>query len=131
MSKRETDSVYYVEIGDPQILRRGFLESTREVLQCLKRLKSFRQIEEQKPKELARLRKIMKEIGIQTEKLKSLFPKTHIREDPEPFNAAIAKPKKKSKKSVEKLKKIPEAVRTELELLESELLNIEGKLNNL
>ncbi len=133
--EKEEESVFYVGIKDPIELRRSILESSKEMLQYLQRAERFKDVRKEKTEKIAELRETMKEIKSLSKKLKVLLPKTGLRAKSPPK----ATPKKKGKKVKAKKaapKEVPVEVEkpkemNELEKLESELGEIEGRLTKL
>ena len=130
--EKEEGSVFYVGVKDPIEIRRSLLESSKEMLQYLQRAEKFKAVRKEKAEQIAKLREIMKEITGLVRKLKSQLPKTGLR------TKAVKKEKPKKAKKKEKVEKEappPEvekpAEMTELEKLESELGEIEGRLTKL
>ena len=135
MSKeKEEDSVFYVGIKDPIEIRRSILESSKEMLHYLQRAEKFKHVRKEKAVQIAKLKEDMKEITKLTRKLKSLLPKSGLRAaKPKPK----PKPQKKAKKKAEAKKEAPPVEvekpkeTSELEKLETELGEIEGRLTKL
>ncbi len=130
--EKEEGGVFFVGIKDPIEIRRSLLESSKEMLQYLQRAEKFKEVRKEKEHEIAKLKAIMKEIKAMARKVKASLPKTGLR-------AAAKKPKpvKKAKKKTSKKKEQKEIVveapkeMNEIEKLESELGEIEGRLNKL
>ncbi|MBW2996513.1 hypothetical protein KY332_04405 [Candidatus Woesearchaeota archaeon] len=132
MPKEKEEQVFYVGIKDPLEIRRSMLESSKELLQYLQRFEKFKAVRKEKAEQTAKLKGVMKEITTLVKQLKSNLPKTGLRaakhkEKPKPKKVTVAAPKKEAPKvEVEKPKEM-----TELEKLESELSEIEGRLTGL
>jgi transcriptional regulator NrdR family protein len=127
-------STFYVEIKDPVMLRRYFLESSREILQCLKRLETYEQLRKEKTQYIKKLQTISQWINKKVDELQKVTPHVQIREETKLFEQAIPKKRKKSP-PIPVMKNINTDTRkkiaTELEILEDELNSIESKLDNL
>ncbi len=138
------DDIFFVGIRDPVEVRRNLLESTRDVVQTLQRFERFKQVRDEKQQEVAGLREQVKEINRLVNKLKSSLPKTKLRIKLHE-EAAVAEKKRKEleeKKAAGKKKEEKQIVKkeeqlpakrelTEIEKLERELGEIEGRLSNL
>ncbi len=85
----KVQDVFYVGINEPSELRKEILESSKVVIEDLKKYEKVRLLRESKNKEVARLKKIIKEIDNSFNKLKLLLPKTTLKpvtEDDEILN---------------------------------------------
>jgi hypothetical protein len=140
MPKEKEESVFYVGIKDPIEIRRSILESSKELLQYLQRAEKFKAVRKEKTHQLEKLREEMKEIQALAKKLKALLPKTGLRAKAKPKPAA----KKEAPKAQVKQEPIKETIpsmpapkaeepkeMSELEKLEAELGEIEGRLTKL
>jgi len=123
----EKGDVYFVGLEKPNELRRTLLESTRDVVDVMKRFERFKSVREQKIKEIERLKSDIREISKLISKLRAELPKTKLRVKL-PKREEVPEKKKVVKKEVKKPKK---KEMTELDKLESELSAIEGKLKGL
>ena len=129
-SAREQDSeVFFVQVREPAEVRRGILESLKEILELLQRFEKFRQKRHEKLERIQHLRKLVKDANKLMGNLKLKLPQTNLkgiaREAPKPQ-------KKEKKKEVKQAapKKEPRKEKTELEKLEEELSAIESKLKS-
>jgi len=114
---------FFVGIESPLELRRQLLEASKKMVDVLKRYEMFREKREMKRLMIEKLKKNMADIAKMNAKLKSLLPKTSIR---------LGKPMQGQERpsprvSVEEEK----SPATEMERLELELTDIEGKLHKL
>lgn len=105
------DEPLYAGIAQPTELRRELLNSTKMVIDALRRFERINIIKEQKIKFIVELKKIMKEISSLNRKLKQSLPKTTV------------KPRPVSEKIIEE--------KTKLADLEDELVRVEEKLQSL
>ena len=78
MAKKESES-FFVGINEPVETRRSLLESSKRVVQLLKRYETFRYLRKSKIDYINSLKKKISEIRRLNSKLKSLMPKTKIR----------------------------------------------------
>lgn len=106
----------YVGVPDPFSLRKGLLNSSKDILNSLKRYEKFELIRKEKNNHTFEIVKIMKEINSLVKKLKETMPRT------------TARLKEAEKVPVEN-KIITE--KTKLAALESELVKVEEKLRSM
>jgi len=128
------DEVFFVGIRDPVEVRKTLLENTRDVVQILQRFERFKQVREEKAQEVLILKNDIKELNRLVNKLKSSLPKTKIRIKLQQEEAAAKKQKPvEEKKKVEKKQEVPVKKKelSDLEKLERELGDIEGRLSKL
>ena len=135
--KEEEGSVFFVGVRDPIEIRRSLLESSKEILQYMQRSEKFKEVRKEKAVQIGKLRDIMKELNKLVKSLKVGLPKTGLRAK----KAKVEAPKKKkaSKKKAKKtvLTELPEVKvekpqeMSEIERLEAELGEIEGRLSKL
>ncbi|MEM3127160.1 MAG: hypothetical protein QW331_03785 [Candidatus Woesearchaeota archaeon] len=143
-AKEKEDDMLFVEIRGPVEVRRNILEATRDVVQHLQRYERFKQVREEKAVEIAKLKTNIKDINRLIGKLRSALPKTKLRIKMHEEVAAVEqrqkeleeKRKKAEKKAKKEEKKVePEQPKkkelSEIEKLEKELGEIEGRLNKL
>lgn len=132
LKKKESESIFYVGVKDPVELRRSILESSKEMLQHLQRADKFKEVREEKAAEISKLKVTMDQLNKLVRKLRLAMPKTGVR-------AAAGKKKETKHKKSAKAHKQEEVELTvekpiqmsELEKLESELSEIEGRLTKL
>jgi hypothetical protein len=132
MVKKEQEShLFFVQIRDPVKVRRGILETLKEIVEVLQRFEKFRQLRHEKLEKINHLRVLLRQANRMLGDLRGKLPQTNLR-------AAIAgeapvhkvpRKKKKSKASEEKAPQKREM--THLEKLEAELSAIESKLKSL
>jgi hypothetical protein len=109
---------YFIDIQQQDRFRIEILTVQKHILDCLKRCEVFKQVREDKLKEIENLRKILKELGALGLELRSKMPKVNI-------------------KGMEKEFKRTEAPASfydynkELEKLESSIKDIENKLKEM
>ncbi|MEE9525277.1 MAG: hypothetical protein V3V78_01575 [Candidatus Woesearchaeota archaeon] len=134
MPKEKEESMFYVGMKDPIEIRRSLLESSKEALQYLQRFERFKEVRKEKEAEIIKLKEAMKDILALVRKLKTELPKSGLRAKP---HKAAPKPKKTAaKKEAPKEVAPPIEVEkpremSELEKLEAELSEIEGRLTKL
>ncbi len=103
---------YFVNIKDPQDVRRGLLSNSRRIIQILQRYERIKELRIKKVELLSKMRGINKEINLLVTKLKKEMPKAEIRVKNKPRDTERA----------------PRRSINELEKLESELKEIEEKI---
>ena len=126
---KENENIFFVEIHESDDVKRNILESLKDIVENLQRFEKFKEIRKDKLSNINKLGNIIKEVNKIIPNLKNALPDTKIR--------AISKSKSMDiKKEILKVKRKPEEVAsrkpiTELQKLESELTDIEGKLREL
>ena len=118
MSKMKEQNVYFVEVAGSTDIRRSLLESSKQLVQILKRYEILKGIRVEKVEQIAKLKKISKEINLLATRLRKEFPETKLRVKSSKHAPAPAAPVQTKDTS-------------ELQKLEGELSRIEGKLNRL
>ncbi|MFC1723142.1 hypothetical protein ACFL0V_03305 [Nanoarchaeota archaeon] len=73
---------YFVQVKDPEEVRRMLLGSSKQIVQVLQRYETLKDIRVQKLEKLSLLRKLNKEIHLLLVKLKKEMPKADIRIKP-------------------------------------------------
>lgn len=124
MAKKEENPLF-VGITSGNELRRSMLECSKGILESLKEHEKFKSIKEEKTKLIYQLKSDVKEISKLVNSLRTYLPKVK--------EVGIKKPKiKKPKEEKPKIVKLEKPkTKTEIEKLESELSEIEKKLNSL
>ena len=112
---------FFVHIEDPVAIRKSILETSKDVIKGLQNFEMFKETRVQKVEAMAEFKKIMGELDQLNGQLNSLLPKSSFRKIPE--SEDVGRP---AVKRVIKTKK-----ESDMEKLERELENIEGKLSNL
>lgn len=121
MDKKPQTDLLYVGLNQPIEIRRNLLESSKMMVQVLQKYQNSLNIRERKLKEVERLRVLLKELTILTQKLKRMMPQTDLR---------AAKPNAQVKKKTPAPPK-PEYGASEIDRLDAELSDIESKLSRL
>lgn len=133
--KAKSSELYFVELKNPNVLRKHIFEALKEILTVLQEFEKFKERRHHKLEEIQKLRALLKDTHRLFGKLRGCLPETdlkpiimkpapHIKEEPKP------------KQIVEKIKKPKHEEKakrpmTEMEKLEAELNSIENKLKNL
>jgi len=127
--KNEGNEIYFVEVTNPNYVRRNILESIKDIVEGLQRFEKFKDTRKDKINNINKLDKILKEINKVIPSLKNSMPETKLR--------AITKKQPPEKKETSVNKKVIFAGEKkkepvgELQKLEDELSEIEGKLQGL
>ncbi|MBW2975916.1 hypothetical protein KY347_00560 [Candidatus Woesearchaeota archaeon] len=131
MEKKGGD-ILFVEVNNPQEVRRDVLEPLKDIVEGLERFEKFKEVRANKVKIINNLRKNIKGISKLVSNLKSSLPKTNIKA----VKAIEHRLPEKKKIPVVEKKEIPQEEPkpqsvTELQKLEAELKEIENKLGAL
>ena len=120
-------NIFFVEVHEPDEVRRNTLESLKVIVENLQRFEKFKGIRHDKIELVHRLDRTIKEINKLIPDLKKALPDAKIR--------AVAQHKHIGRKRASAKKDQEESVKempmSELQKLESELSEIEGKLSSL
>jgi len=126
---KESKDILFVEVHQSDEVRRNILGSLKDIVENMQRFEKFKETRKEKIENINKLGKIIKDINKIIPNLKNSLPETKIR--------AVSKRKISGrKKMITKEKRSPEEVAkrkpvTELQKLESELGDIESKLQGL
>ncbi len=131
MVKEQSNGLFFVQVKEPNEVRRNILETLKGIVEVLKRFEKFKHIRHEKLEKINHLRVLLKQANKMLGDLRSKLPQTNLRatvarEAPKP---KVHHKKKKRAKSAEE--KAPKRETTELDKLESELNAIESKLKSL
>ena len=123
---------YTVQISDPKMLRKDILESLREVIIFMQGYDKFRKIQEEKVILFNRLKLEVKELNSLNHKLSKHLPKGKLAPVKEKvlFNEITIK-KEEEKAILEDLPKPPKVEDEGLDVLESQLSEIEEQLDKI
>ena len=127
--KEHNNQIYFVQILEPEEIKRNILETLRNVLEELHRFEKFKAIRHEKLGDINNLRKSFRDVNKLFGSLKAKLPQVDTRVT-EPKPVQEKKPQNKVKLQ-EKPQKAPKKQMTEMEKLESELSVIENKLKEL
>ncbi|MFH1053317.1 MAG: hypothetical protein V1740_02760 [Candidatus Woesearchaeota archaeon] len=112
------EEMFFVGIPNPNEIRRYLLESSKSMIQSLKKYEELKKIREEKVLQMNKFNQIMKQIDLLNKRLKKEFPKISVRLPSISLNEG-------EKVVVKKVKG------GELDQLENELADIESKLNDM
>ena len=139
---KKEDNVFFVGVKHPVEVRRTILETSRQTIASMQRFEAFKQIREEKQKQISLLKKNLSEISKLVNNFRSELPKTPLRAShdskiksysEEEVKAKLTKKTSKAKLTREEKKKVKEyrKEQTELQRLEEELAEIESKLKDI
>ena len=137
--EKESKDIFFVEIREPEQVKKNVLESLKDIVENLQRFEKFKEIRKAKLEAINRLGKILRDINRTLPSLKSSLPEAKIRAVKTNKQMPQQKTVARKKGSAEKIKEYKEQTdatemkkpTTELQKLESELSEIESKLNSL
>ena len=129
--KEQPHSVFFVEITDPEGLRRNILEVIKDIIQNLQRFERFKSMRREKTESIKKLKSNIDEMHKLFLDLRHSLPETKIR--PVIERAEIQPARKAEIKEVRAPKKTAhkESSLSELGKLQDELSSIEKKLEGL
>ena len=130
--KKPDGELYFVEVTEPDEIRRHMLQSLRDILGTLQKFERMYARKNEKLAKIQRLRELMRESHKLMGVLKTRLPQTNIKPHFERHVQKEAKeaPKEEKKPKAKEQPKSPKKM-TEMERLEAELSAIEGKLKQL
>lgn len=133
--KEQNNELFFVQIKEPNEIRRNILETLKGIVEVLQRFEKFKHIRHEKLEKIQKLRGLVKDANKMLGSLKLKLPQTNlrvtvVREAPSHAEKVHHKKKKKGK-SAKSEEKAPRKELTEVEKLESELSAIESKLKSL
>lgn len=140
--KEKKEELFFVELRDPEEVKKSILLVLKDILEALKRFEKFRETRHKKLDKIQKLRILVKEANKMLGSLKSKLPQTSLKAafQAEPPARLISNNDKagnnKKKKNTDsdepqqKAKQAPKKEMTELERLEFELNAIENKLKS-
>ena len=129
--KNKREDILFVEVNEPEEVRRCVLESLKDIVESLQRFEKFKDIREDKIENINKLGQIVKETGKLVSDLKNSLPGAKIRAIKLSRHELPEKKKPAARKNTAVAEEKKEKPLTELQKLESELSEIESKLNSL
>ena len=126
--KEQDNELFFVEVKEPNEIRRNILEVLKEIIELLQRFEKYKHTRHEKLSKIQNLRGLVKDANKILGNLKVKLPQTNVR-------AYIPEEAKKTKKSSAmkkevKEEKAPKKEKSELQRLEAELGAIESKLKS-
>ena len=133
MKKTQQEEPLFVGVNNPLEIRRNLLEASKGVVESLKRYETLKATRERKLIAVNTLKKDLKETSKLIFRLRASLPNVAIKSPPIKKEKAIAVIKKEPvvKKVSKRASPVPKKPKTELDKLEDELSEIEGKLNSI
>lgn len=131
--KEQEKELFFVQLKEPNEVRRNILETLKEIVEVLHKFEKFKHIRHEKIEKISHIRVLLKQANKMLGDLRLKLPQTNLRAK---VTKEIQKPenvhhkKSKNAKSGE-AQEMPKKGMTELEKLETELSAIEGKLKSL
>ncbi len=129
MVKEQSNELFFVQVKEPNEVRRNILETLKEIVEVLKRFEKFKHIRHEKLEKINHLRVLIKQANKMLGDLKIKLPQTNLRATVTRETKPKVHHKKKKKAKAEE--KAPKKDVTELDKLEAELNAIESKLKSL
>lgn len=130
--KEQSNELFFVQVKEPNEVRRNILETLKNIVEVLKSFEKFKRIRHQKHEKISHLRVLIKQANKMLGDLRVKLPQTNLRAVPVKDAAKQQKKehhKKKKGKSAEE--KMPKKEMTEVDKLEAQLNAIETKLKSL
>ena len=131
-SKEENNGLFFVQVKEPNEVRRNILETLKDIVEVMHRFEKFRHIRHEKLQKIQHLRILIRQANKMLGVLKTKLPQTNLRATA--VRQAPAQTKKghhKKKAKAAGQEKMPKREMTEVEKLEAELNAIESKLKSL
>jgi len=124
MAKKKEEPLF-VRLPDPDHVRLRILESTRDILESLKKYEIFKKTKDEKEEHVSNFRKQLREVNLFIGRIKGMVPSVP---HPSPMPPVV---EKKVLQSPKLAPSPPRAKPTELQHLENELDDIEKKIASL
>ncbi len=125
--KKENKDIFFVELQEPDEVRRNILESLKDIVETLQKFEKFKELRKKKIDGMNKLGGIIREANRLVANLKNSLPKTELKAA-EVISKSLEEKKIDAKKMVGKVEK---GSLTELQRLEAALKDIEEKLQSL
>jgi hypothetical protein len=122
----EHKELFFVGVLEPNQVRRQILGCSKDVISSLKRFEHFRELRREKAETAVKLRKLFEELNFLNNRLKQELPKTKLRMLKIPIEV-----EESAQKFVMPERKATRKDLTTLDKLESELFELEAKLDRL
>ena len=132
--EKEDKDILFVKVNDSSEVRRDMLESIREILGILQRFEKFKESRKEKIHYISKLGKIVKSINKAMTNLKKSLPETKITAMKVSKSRTIKRETpvvRKKDAGVMERRHVERRHTSELERLETELSDIEGKIADL
>ena len=127
-SKNQANELFFVEIKQPDSVRKDILESLKEIIELLRRFENFKEVRHEKMQKMQKLKALMREANKLMGVLKIKLPQTSLR-GMVPQQRELSKPKQVQEKKKTEVKEHKKE-KTHLDKLQEELNAIESKLKS-
>jgi len=124
--KAEKKEEFFVAINSPSSNKVAILEARRDILESMRLFKALKEIRKKKIDEKVQLKKKIRQISSLLSRLKSVLPHTNIHLDIQEKSIEKEFAREEAPKATPKF-----GSETELDRIESQLAEIEGKLSEL
>ena len=126
---KDQNQLFFVQLKEPADIRRDILEGLKDIVIMLQKLERFKELRQKKFDDIQKLRLLMRQANKMMGEMKGKLPQTELKPVAVKEKVSIKReePAKQAKQAEQPKKK----EMTELEKLESELGEIEGKLRSL
>jgi hypothetical protein len=131
--EQKQEETLFVGLKEPENVQRNILEASREFLLILKKVETIKSIRKEKVKKIEEVNKQFRELRTLLNKLKKAMPTSAIKSRQHVISLIEEQKIREGKRNVSK-KEIVSRKRepsTELQKLESEIAEIEGRLEGL
>lgn len=135
-TKEKSNGMYFVQVKDPNNVRKHILETLRQIFEMLKRLERMRHLRREKLENVNKLRSLFKNTNKLLGTLKVKLPQTNLKatviKEAEVHDIKHhAKSKKSAETTKEKTEAEPKRELSDTEKLEAQLNAIESRLKGL
>ncbi len=118
--KLDNSEIFYVSIGNASPLRKGILEASKKIIECLHRYEKFKRVRAERIRASEELTSLVKELSELASQIKIDLPKVKL-------PARKKSGKKEKKESIEE----PDKSDDELHKLEAAIKQIESRLGSM
>lgn len=133
--KQAREDPYFVQVKNPNDVRRSILHTLKDIVDVLRRFEKFKHIRQEKEQNIQKLRVLLKESNKMLGNLKLRMPQTSLKatdlKDHLHIERAPHKKAKADKAPKDKEVEEPKKSMTNIEVLEAQLGAIEDKLKGL
>ena len=119
------DDLFYVGIRDPIEVRKELLHSSKSLIDSLRRYEAFKDLKEEKLRQVLQLKHVFDELIVLNKKLRGKFPSMPIK----PAPVSLARELEEARAPRAKL--VPKHEKSKLDVLEEELAKVESRLGSL
>ena len=128
----EKDEIFYVGIRDQVELRKNLLQSSKDILDSLRRYEQYKLIKEEKLQYILALKNVFDELLVLNRRLRSKLPKSVSAAPELPGKVAVEEELGEAEAPIKKVvRELPSRVKSKLDILEEELAKVERRLTSL